>query len=282
MLNSVRKSVVNTIASRHVAGSDLEDAIPVCRWADKMGFLTILSPWAWPGDDSRIMFQRYKAVLESSLNKDFNYYLSMKLDAIGYDPGLFKELVEAARSTKTRLHVDSLDPESADKMFGFLEKGKQWHADLGCTIPSRWQRSLDDADRAVELGLSVRIVKGQWPDPGHSRVDCSQNYLAIAEKLAGRAHHVGVATHDVSLAEKALAGLASAGTYCEMEQLATLPLNGLKIAKRHGYPYRLYVGYGHPGVPYNIRFILSRPSMVAWLVTDFALNLKKPWSGVTV
>jgi proline dehydrogenase len=280
MLNELRKNIVNTIASRHVVGSGLEDALPICLWANRMGFRTILSPWAWPGDDSQIMTQRYKTAFESLQNKDFDCYVSVKLDAIRYDLGLFKELVEAARSAKTRLHVDSLDPGSADMAFDFIEKGKQWHQDLGCTIPSRWQRSIDDVERALDLGLSVRIVKGQWADPGHGRVDCKINYLAIAEKLAGKARHVGVATHDVPLAKKALACLTSASTYCEMEQLATLPLNGMKIAKRYGYAYRLYVGYGHPGVPYNIRFVLSRPSMVAWIIADFAFNLRKPWSGV--
>ncbi len=278
MLNTLRKSIVTTIASRHVVGSEIADALPVCRWANRMGFHSILSPWARPEDTHRRMFERYREVLESIPKENIDCYLSVKLESIGYDSGMFDELVETARLNGVRLHLDSLGPDSAPVNFSFLEKAAARYDNLGCTLPSRWRRSLGDAERAIEMNLSVRIVKGQWEDPGTVKVDSRKNYIAVAEKLAGRARHVGTATHDSPLSEKVLGILSSAGTHCELEQLSTLPLNGMKAAAKHGYGYRLYVAYGSPGIPYNTRFMLSRPSMVAWVLTDFTLDLKKPWA----
>ena len=279
MLNRLRKNIVNTIASRHVVGTEIGEALPVCRWAEGVGFRSILAPWARSQDSRQAMFDRYRSAMESVAKENFNCYVSIKLEAIGYDSGLFAELVQVAKSMNVRLHLDSLGPDSAPVSFSYLERVAGVYGNLGCTLPARWLRSLSDAERAIEMGLAVRIVKGQWEDPGNARVDCKQNYLVIAGKLAAGARCVGVATHDLPLAEKALRLLSSAKTNCEFEQLSTLPLNGMRSAKKLGCPYRLYVAYGQPGIPYNTKFALSRPGMVAWVLADFTFKPKKPWAG---
>lgn len=278
MLRTLKNKIVKKVASRHIAGAEVGDALQVCRWANGKGFYSILSPWAGTDESSRNMFERYKLGVATLHNQDFNCFLSVKLDAIGYDYGMFKEILELGQMYNIRIHVDSLGPDSVQKKFQFLEKAMEFNKILGCTLPSRWHRSLTDADRAVALGIPVRIVKGQWEDPSNGKLDCKKHYLAIVRKLAGRASHVGIATHNLPLAEKSLTCLSSSDTYCELEQFFSLPLNGVGLAKKLGRPYRIYVAYGHPGVPYNVRFALTRPSIAAWMVADFAFRPKKPWS----
>ena len=94
---------------------------------------------------------------------------------------------------------------------------------LGLVIPGRWLRSLDDADWAVERGVRVRVVKGQWPDPAAPDRDLRQGFLEVIDRLAGRARHVGVASHDVPTAAEAIRRLRAAGTSCELELLLSLP-----------------------------------------------------------
>lgn len=277
MLRAIKNNIVKKVAARHVAGTEIGDALQVCRWANGKGFYSIISPWASANEGARDMLEHYKLGVTTLHNEQFNSCLSIKFDAIGYDFGLFKEILELAQSCNIRVHADSLDPDSASNAFQLLEKAADFNKYLGCTLPSRWLRSLTDADRAVALGLSIRIVKGQWEDARNGKLDCKRNYLAIVEKLAGRARHVGIATHDLRLAKKALTCLSSSGTYCELEQFFSLPLNGVDLADRLGRPYRIYVSYGYPGIPYNVRFALTRPSMAAWMVSDFALRFKRPW-----
>ncbi len=150
----------------------------------------------------------------------------------------------------------------------FLEKGASATFCPGFTLPSRWARSMADADRIVELGAPARIVKGQWRDPDAPRMDCRKNFLEIAARLAGRCRNVGVATHDVRLARKALSRLSAGGSRCELEQLFSLPLGGVKYARAHDIPSRVYVPYGHPGIPYNVRFATFRPALLAWFLFD--------------
>lgn len=277
MLKNIKNTIIKRVSSRHVAGPKMDDAIRVCRWALKNDFNLALAPWRETGEAKESLFESYKSVIQFLKDDNIDGYLSIKLDAIDYDFGKFRELLDLGRFHNIRIHVDSLDPESAPKTHQFLERASEYHQVLGCTLPSRWKRSLNDCERVVSLGISVRIVKGQWEDNKYNDVDCRNNYMSIIGKLAGRARHVGIATHDVKLAEKALKGLIASKTHCEMEQFFSLPLNGRAIAKNLGCPYRLYVSYGQPGIPYNIRFASTRPSIAAWMMADFAFNFKKPW-----
>ncbi len=277
MLEKMRRSVVEVIASRHIAGRDLGDALRVCRWAAGRGFRAIVSPWGAPDDSPGRMFDFYRAALDAIGTEGFSAYLSIKLDAIRRDAGMFDDLLALAHERGILIHLDSLGPETADAAMQYVERAAKLSRTVGCTLPSRWRRSLDDAVPLADLGAHVRIVKGQWSDPGGTRLDCRRTYLEIANRLAGRCRSVGIATHDLPLAAKALRILGSRKTRCELEQFFSLPLNGAALAGRHGYPYRLYVAYGRPGIPYNTRFALSRPGMAAWVLADFALHRRKPW-----
>lgn len=276
-LNSFKGKVLNRIASRHIAGPELADALEVCTWASLQGIGTNISRWPYPDDSVEIMFEHYASMLRVIRENKLDSFLGVKIGALGDDYGRFGELVRIAKENDVRLHVDSFGPESASMNFSFLERAAAVYENLGCTLPSRWRRSLDDADRAVELGLQVRVVKGQWTDSENTKLDYRKNYLAIVRRLAGRARQIGVATHDYRLAEEALTFLSTSGSAFEMQQYFTMPRNGLKLSKRFGCPYRLSLAYGCPYLPYNTRFLLSRPGMITWLISDYALKPTKPW-----
>lgn len=122
------------------------------------------------------------------------------------------------------------------------------------------------------------MVKGQWEDPDY-KVDSWSNYIAIVKKIAGNVPYVGVATHDKKLADASLKILKSRQHHFELEQFFSLPLNGIALAKKYHCPYRIYVSYGYPAIPYNYRFAMTRPALGVWMVSDFAFHFKKPWEN---
>jgi proline dehydrogenase len=281
MLETLRRNTVTAIAARNIAGAELSDALVVCKWAHEKGIGSILSPWALPRESPDDMLNRYSAAARAITSHRLNCHLAIKLGSIGDDIGLFRELVSAVRESNIRIHFDSLGPETASSKFGFLEKAVASYEHLGCTLPSRWKRSVEDAERAIELGLYVRIVKGQWSDPSAPRLDIRENYLAIVSRLAGRSRHVGVATHDYQLARKALDRLRSSGTDFEVEQFFSLPLNAEGLSQQIGCPYRIYIAYGSPGIPYNVKLSLSRPGLLAWILSDYVLKPGRPWEDIS-
>ncbi len=274
----MRDYVTTVLASRHVAGRELDDALRICRWAESQDYRSVVSPWSGPQDNWHSMFTRYAAALDAISHESPGSYVSIKLEAIGYDLELFRDLTTLAGVSGVRIHIDSLGPETADTALDFAESAAILSHPVGYTLASRWTRSLRDAERVAEMGIPVRIVKGQWEDSNSRGLDCRQNYLDIADKFLGGRASVGVATHDVSLAKMTLTRLKYGNTNCELEQFFSLPLNGIPLASKLQCPYRIYIAYGHPGIPYNIRFTFTRPSIATWVFADFALHLKKPWS----
>ncbi|HSN99349.1 MAG TPA: hypothetical protein VLS89_13730, partial [Candidatus Nanopelagicales bacterium] len=140
---------------------------------------------------------------------------------------------------------------------------------LGVALPGRWPRSLSDADRAVELGLTVRVVKGEYPDPAALDADRRAGFLAVVGRLAGRARHFAVATHDAPLAREALRCLQQAGTPCCLELLLGLPFSAaLREGMNAAVPILVYVPYGVPSVPYHYTSMRRDPRIVSWLIKD--------------
>ncbi|NIV15380.1 MAG: hypothetical protein GWN62_30245, partial [Aliifodinibius sp.] len=91
MLAGVRNYIISRIASRHVAGKDLKDALIVCEWATSNGYNFVLSPWKngeikdLSETDKEQNAQSFHNAINAVKGHKGNGYLSMKLDAIDYD-----------------------------------------------------------------------------------------------------------------------------------------------------------------------------------------------------
>jgi proline dehydrogenase len=201
------------------------------------------------------------AALEALAEADLDGYVALKPTALGYARPRIDSILGRAAELGVAVHFDSTSPEEAEPSWELLTEVAR--PDVGCTLPSRWGRSLPDAKRAVELGLRVRIVKGQWPDPDYCARDEHARFLDIVDALAGRAQQVAVATHDRPLAAAAIARLAAAGTPVEHEVMLALPRRGPALA-----PTRVYVPFGHPYLPYAPARARQHPRVAAWVARD--------------
>ena len=119
------------------------------------------------------------------------------------------------------------------------------------------------------MGLNVRVVKGEWIDRTHKENHPGKGFLEIVDRLAGRARHVAVATHNRGLAREALQRLRSAGTSCELEVLMGYPLSRVfPVAQAAGVPVRMYVPYGTPAPPYSLSEVKRNPRVAGWVLRD--------------
>lgn len=177
-------------------------------------------------------------------------------------------LFEAAGNGGIRIHFDSLALETAHPSLLLLEEVVRLYGQVGYTLPLRWRRSHADAEKIIELGVAVRVVKGQRSDPAGESGDPNLNFLALVDRLAGRAAQVAIATHDRELAREALLRLQRAGTKCELEQLYGLPMGWEQVARPLGIPGRIYLPYGHAYLSYALSEVWRRPIILVWLLND--------------
>jgi proline dehydrogenase len=267
-------------ASAYRAGPGLDDALAACRRLAERGLASTIGYSAARDDAPRTVADAHAEAFDRLEGETTDCYVSVKLSALGLAPELFVELESAAARSGRRLHLDAVAPEAAGPTWRLLENGAGGAA-LGTTLPGRWSRSIEDALRAVELRLPVRVVKGQWPDPLDGRLDPSAGFLAVVDRLVGHPAGVAVATHEVPLLVEALRRLTAAGTACEVELFYGLPFRGPALAARAaGVPVRLYVPYGHAGTPYRSGDLAAHPTRARWLVEDLLLGEDKTWRSI--
>lgn len=262
--------VARKASRNYIAGPALEDAQRVSRHLIDRGYWVTQGYWDGSGDAPEQVLDTYLAALRQLAGIEGNHYLSLKIPALRYDREMFAAVLAASRRLSVPLHFDSLAPEHADRIHAFIRNHSQPDSgDIGCTLPGRWRRSVEDADRASELGLNVRVVKGQWEDPGNPERDPRSGYLEVVDRLAGKARCVRVATHDASLAREALNRLKAAGTRCELELLFGLSVTSLvSLAAELNVPVRIYIAFGHAYLPYALASLRKQPGMMLKLLKE--------------
>jgi proline dehydrogenase len=260
--------VITRAGLSHLAARDLEGALAASQRLAERGFAVILGYWDAPGDTPAQVESLSLAAVEAIAASGLNGYLSLKPAALGFARNRIEAIVDRATGLGVPVHFDSTGPEDAEPGWKLLSELAR--PELGCTLPSRWRRSLADAERAVELGLRVRIVKGQWPDPDDPSLDDRSSFLALADALASRVKHVGVATHDAALAVEALGRLAAAGTHVEHELMFGLPRSRQVEAST-----RVYVPFGHPSLPYAPGRARRNVRVAGWLGRDLVRGLAR-------
>jgi proline dehydrogenase len=260
--------IVQRLASSQIAGSEVTDAIRVCKLAAQRGWSSTVGLWSFATDPPEVVASGYAEALSSIIREDLDSRLSIKVPSLHYDFELLRDLLQLSRESGVRIHFDSLDPESAAPSFALLERAVSIYWNLGYTLPSRWRRSLSDAERAVDLGISIRVVKGQWSDLVSPKLDPRTGFLNLVDMLAGRAREVSIATHDAVVAKQSLIRLQSSQTPCELEQLFGLPLLYERIAKPLCVKMRLYVPYGSAYLTYAVKQAIRRPAIAGWVLRD--------------
>jgi proline dehydrogenase len=256
-------------ARAYVVGPDLADAMRVCRSLDAKGSAATICAWNGEDDQAADNAARCLNEIKAIALEKLNCYVSLKAHDLRFSQDLIAQVADQARDFGVGIHFDSMGPEAADRTFSLIDDLRRQNGNVGCTIPSRWMRSLDDAARAAQEGWRVRVVKGQWPDPREPGMDARANFLRIVDRLAGQAREVAVATHDPVLAREALRRLRAKGTASELELLFGLPLRRtVPVAKETGVPLRIYVPYGHAWLPYAIGQVRKNPRISLWIIRD--------------
>jgi proline dehydrogenase len=261
------------------AGPGLDDALTVCRRLATCGMASAIGYSAPPGERAGEVAGVHVRAFEALADSDLDTYVSVKLSALDFDARLFAELVSAAAQSGRRLHLDAIAPSTVDVTWRLLEgaSSTQW---LGTTLPARWRRSAADVARAVELGLRVRVVKGQWADDGGT-VDAADGLLDLVDRLAGNACGVAVATHAPDLLAESLRRLQATGTTCEAELFYGLPFRApVRVARYVGVPLRVYVAYGDVGAPYGVSDVIGNPAAAWWLAQDLLFGEDKTWRDI--
>ncbi|REK12302.1 MAG: GNAT family N-acetyltransferase [Planctomycetota bacterium] len=256
---------IQRVVRSYVAGAKLKDALHAADKLAQSNLQATIAYWDAPHEAPRRIADIYLEALRAV--PGHGRWLSIKAPSLNFSRELVAELVDEARRHDVGLHFDATVREAArptrDLVASFLDSGVK----LGLTLPACWQRSVDDAAWAAAHGVTVRVVKGPWPDPGEPKGDRRGEFLRVIDALAGKASHVNVASHDVPLVAEAARRLQKAGAECELELLYGWPMRrSLEQAQRLGLSVTVHVPFGKSYLPHALSRLRMNPRHAWWLV----------------
>lgn len=261
------RALLLQVAHRYVAGPEVADAQAVMQRYTAPGLACTLGYWDKPAEEPQSVLRQYQAAMQVL---GAPHYVSVKMTTLDYSEELLDRLAQTAMHQGIRLHFDAMSADTVDRTRAGIERLVLRHGtqlQVGYTLAGRWQRSVADAAWANELGLPVRIVRGQFPEADDP--DPVAGYLAVTRALAGKARQVAVATHNPALCAQALNILRDANTPTTLEQLHGLPMRKqLRLAAQHQVKTTVYVAYGQAYLPYVVSSVMRNPKTMLWLIRD--------------
>lgn len=193
------------------------------------------------------------------------------------------ELADYCQANGIRLCCDASCHAATDATFSAADALCRRGIDrLTVTLPARWQRSMADANWAIDRGISVRLVLGDEKDPGGDVRAARESFVELALLLAGNVDHLGIATGDLRLAEETLSHVGKRhgkSTLRNQQRAAASPVEweiplgfqiarGARLAQDWRVGYRVLVPYGNRALPYRLADIYRQPQILGWLFRD--------------
>lgn len=276
LIQSAATPLLRVASRAYVPGPHLDDALTLARQLEAQGLSATIGYFNSDDDAPDLIAGYDLTAIEAATTLKHPSYVSIKVPPMLFDLNRVGTLARLATQHGQWLHFDSHEPETAAPTLRLMEALRQAHPKLGLTLPGRWVRSLPDADWAVANGVRVRVVKGQWACPEQPDMDMREGFMAVVDRLAGRAIEVAVASHDAPLVRQALTRLKAAGTPCELELLCGLPRHEvMAVARELGVPVRFYVPFGTAWLPYALGHLVRQPKLWGWMVRDVWKSFKQ-------
>jgi len=280
----VPKRIVRVFSQRYVAGESLDDALSTVRQLNAegcMATLDVLGEDVTRLDETEETVDEYNRALDAISAKKLDSNISVKLTALGLklDPAAcrrqFARILDAAARHDTFVRIDMEDSSVTEETLRIFLESRARTPKVGAVLQAYLHRSRDDARRLAAVSANIRVCKGiyaeapsiAYQDPDEIR----DNYAALVEDLLGARCYVGIATHDPTLVDRALATIARLGLPREAYEFQMLLGVAGDLRRRlvsAGHRLRVYVPYGRAWYAYSMRRLKENPAIAGHIVRN--------------
>jgi proline dehydrogenase len=272
------------LASRFIAGEQVEDALRVIRRLNSEGFmvtLDYLGESVHEAPAAEAACQTYLELLDRLAAEKLDSHVSVKLTQLGLaiDEGLARRnlarLAESAARHHNFVRVDMEGSAFTDATLRVLCAVDAPREVMGIAIQSYLYRSGADVQELLKRGVGIRLVKGAYKEPADiafaRKRDVDENYQKLTEKLLASGIYHAIATHDERLTA-ATEHFARARVIpperFEFQMLYGIRRQLQRALVQQGWRVRLYVPYGREWYAYFMRRLAERPANLFFLMRN--------------
>lgn len=281
------------VASRFVAGENIDAAIAVTRELNGRGLLVTLD---FLGESVSNIYEAVDArdeilrVLDAIHDNRLDANVSVKLSQLGLklDPQLaldnMKLILERARQTGNRVRIDMEESGVVDTTFGIYRTLRYDYGfeNVGVVVQAYLYRTAADVEKLIAEGAWVRLCKGAYAEPPDVafpvKAETDASFVRLMQAMlsdAARANgvYLGVATHDEAMIQATIDYATSnsipTGAF-EFQMLYGIRRELQEALVAQGYRMRVYVPYGQAWHPYFVRRLAERPANLWFFVSNLA------------
>jgi proline dehydrogenase len=264
------------LSSRFVAGSQLDDALAVCRGIHADGItatLDYLGENVKSLDEAAACRDMYLRMLRAMQAAGVEPNVSIKLSQFGIDLSEsacsenVAALVKAAAAIGGFVRIDMESSQYTDRTLALVTRLHRQHGACGAVIQAYLRRSAKDVKRLETERIRVRLTKGAYLEPPEiafkEKAQVDRNYLELAQSLLTVGEYPAIATHDehiIGTVETFAAAQGTAKDCFEFQMLYGIRRDLQRRLVREGYRLRLYVPFGEAWYPYFMRRLAERPA----------------------
>jgi proline dehydrogenase len=279
-----RYAVGRRLASRFIAGEELEDALRAIRRLNAEGFMVTLdclgeSVQEMAGAEAAC--QVYLELLDRLAVEKLDSHVSIKLTQLGLaiDEALARRHLAllAARAAQHRnfVRVDmegSAFTEATLRVFRAVDAPRDV---LGIAIQAYLYRAEADVEELLKCGARIRLVKGAYKEPPDvsfpRKRDVDRNFRKLTAKLLASGGYHAIATHDERLIAATEAFARAHGIppdRFEFQLLYGIRRQLQRELLQQGWRVRVYVPFGREWYAYFMRRLAERPANLFFLMRN--------------
>ena len=292
---AIPRPVVKKISSRYIAGDTLDEAVSTVRDLNEQGCVAtidLLGESTESKADAAGILRDYKRVVDALEEHGLQSGISVKLTGLGLNlseelcQANLEEIVEYAGARGRFVRVDMEDSPYTEVTLQIVEDTHRRYGNTGAVLQAYMRRSIDDVQRAVGAGYSVRLCKGIYDEPRKVAYKdfhtVRQNYILLLDELLRGGVYVGIATHDEFLIWHALRLIHQLEVPKDRYEFQMLlgvdeELRGILVGA--GHKLRVYVPFGEDWYEYSTRRLKENPKIAGYVARDVLGSLMGTLKG---
>ena len=279
----MRHDLLRGMAQRYVAGEELADGIVVAATLNTQRLLVSLDHLGESvtnGAEARRAAAAYLDALDALAGDHVEGNISLKLTQLGLDVARemavahLRKVLARARELDTFVRIDMESSAYTQRTLDVhQELWNDGFRNVGIVLQAYLHRTAADVERAIDMGVQVRLCKGAYLEPPRvafaDKASVDANYARLTERLLVHGTHPAIATHDerlIRLAQQIAKRENISPDRFDFEMLFGVRRDLQLRLVDEGYRVRVYLPYGKQWYPYLVRRLAERPANVAFFV----------------
>lgn len=286
----MRSRLTRRVVNRFVAGNTLNEAVDTAHRLHGLGLIVTmdhLGESVSSHEEAQQACAVYLSMLDRLKQEGFDKAtVSLKPTQLGLaldqesSHARIRKIVEKSVELGLSVEIDMEDTPFTDATLDIYCDLLRIQPRLRVCLQSYLHRTDADMQRLIDLGGSVRLVKGAYNEPASVAIQRKADVdaavarhieMGLAPEAVEKGFYLALASHDEVLVDKTLAVAKANGIGQNKYELQFLYgirtdlQNGLAA---QGYAVRIYQPYGMEWYPYFMRRLAERPANIWFLVKN--------------